>query len=35
MPRFPAPDDVSEDDLNELKRVAGIFKLSYLETICK
>ena len=34
MPRFPDPDEVSENELRELQRVAVIFKLSDLETIC-
>ncbi|XP_060562983.1 rho-related protein racA-like [Ruditapes philippinarum] len=34
VPRFPDIDDVSEQEIRELERVAGIFKLSQLQTIC-
>ncbi|XP_052774925.1 rho-related protein racA-like [Mya arenaria] len=34
VPRFPDPDEVSEDEIKDLERVAKIFRLSYLETIC-
>lgn len=35
VPRFPDIDDLLEEDIRELERVAGIFKLSHLQTICK
>lgn len=35
VPRFPDIDDILEEDIHELERVAGIFKLSHLQTICK
>ena len=35
VPRFPDMDDVSEDEVKDLDRVAGIFKLPYLQTICQ
>lgn len=34
VPRFPDMDDVNEEELRELERVAGIFKLTHLQTIC-
>lgn len=34
VPRFPDPDDVNEEDIRELERVSGIFKLTHLQTIC-
>ncbi|XP_045160594.2 rho-related protein racA-like isoform X2 [Mercenaria mercenaria] len=34
VPQFPDIDDVTEEDIRELERVAGIFKLTHLQTIC-
>ncbi|KAL4222307.1 hypothetical protein ACF0H5_018345 [Mactra antiquata] len=34
LPHYPDADDIVEDDLHDLQRVANIFKLSRLETIC-
>ena len=33
-PRFPDPEEVSEDEIKDLNKVAAIFKLSHLQTIC-
>ncbi|KAL3869767.1 hypothetical protein ACJMK2_042404 [Sinanodonta woodiana] len=35
IPRFDISDDMPEEDIRELKRVASIFKLTHLETICE
>ena len=34
VPKLPESDDIIEADIRELDRVAGVFKLSHLQTIC-
>ncbi|XP_052256047.1 rho-related protein racA-like [Dreissena polymorpha] len=35
LPHFPDASEASEEEIKELDRVAAIFKLSYLQTICQ
>ena len=34
VPKLPDSDEISEEDIRDLDRVAGLFKLSHLQTIC-
>ena len=34
VPKLPDSDDIDEADIRELDRVAGVFKLQQLQTIC-
>ena len=34
VPKLPESDEISEEDIRDLDRVAGLFKLSHLQTIC-